>query len=230
MKDFFTNFNLQSLLWLLATIACYIVSRKIGAFKAFKYFPPILIAAAILIFFLEISNSNYEAYANGTSILTYILGPATCALAYPLYKHTGLIKTNLTPILIATFISVFVSIFTLYVFAKIFALENQIAVSLMPKCVTTPVALEITKMTNGILGLSIVGVFISGILGASIGHTLLKLCKVNDDISIGLAMGAVSHVIGTAKCLEVSQKQGTMAALVMVLTALFTTFFFFLIY
>lgn len=208
------------------TVLSYIFSRKIAEFKILKPIPTVLIGACIIIAIVEFSPITYEQYSLGGDIIVWLLAPATVALAYPLYQFSRLLKQNAAEIFFATVASSLISIFTMILLGKFFGLNSEIINSLLSKCVTTPVALEISNMTNGIAGLTICGVFISGLFGSMIGHSLLKLCKVKSDISIGLAMGATSHVIGTSKCLQVSEKQSAMSALVLVLVAIFTTSLF----
>jgi predicted murein hydrolase (TIGR00659 family) len=220
----------MALTWFGATVLAYLFARRLAAKKHLRWIPPLIITAAILVLLIESGPFAYEDYEKGGGILTYLLGPATVALAYPLYRYRKLVRENASEIVAATLVSSFASLLSMLLFAHMLGFDRDITVSLLPKCVTTPVALEITKMTDGILGLAVVGVFITGLSGSVFGHALLKLLRVRGDIPQGLAMGAVCHVIGTAKCLETNECQGAMAALVMVLSALWTTFLFFILY
>lgn len=217
------------LLWFCATVLAYLLARRLARCRFFRV-PPLLAAAAVLVLLIEAGPFGYDDYAKGGNALTYLLGPATVALAWPLYRHTRLMFDNAPELAAATIVSSLSSILSMLLFARFLGFDRDITLSLLPKCVTTPVALEITKMTNGIMGLTVVGVFVTGLSGSVFGHALLRLCRVRGDIPVGFAMGAACHVIGTAKCLEKNDTQGAMAALVMVFSAVWTTFLFFILY
>lgn len=204
----------------------YALARLLGRVKFLKALPSVLTAAAAIIAFIELTDFSYSDYELGGDIATWLLGPATVALAYPLYQFSYLLRENAAEIFLATVCSCAISILSMLLLGAAFGLSGDIVTSLLPKCVTTPVAIEISNMAGGIAGFTVCGVFISGLFGSMIGHPLLKFCGVKSDIACGLAIGATSHVIGTSKCLEVSDRQAAMSALVLVLVAVFTSLLF----
>lgn len=208
------------------TVLAYLISRRFARVRFLKAIPTVIIASAMIIALIELSNFTYEDYALGGDIATWLLGPATVALAYPLYQFSYLLRENASEIALATISSSTVSIASMLILGAMFGLNSDIILSLLPKCVTTPVAIEISNISGGIAGFTVCGVFISGLFGSAIGHALLKFCGVKSDIAYGLAIGATSHVIGTSKCLEVNDRQAAMSALVLVLVAIFTTLVF----
>lgn len=209
-----------------ATVAAYAFARKLSRDRAFRWAPPILVAAALIIAGIELTPATYEGYAEGGGIVTYLLGPATVALAYPLYQFSRLARESALEVAAATAVSAIASISTMLFLGWLFGLDSGIVKSLLPKSVTTPIALEISKITGGMPGVCVAGVFMAGTFGGAFGHAILRACGVKSDMAQGLAMGASSHVIGTAKCLEVSERQAAMSALVLVLAAVFTTLVF----
>ena len=204
----------------------YVLARAFSRAKFLKAVPSVLTAAVAIIAFIELTDFSYSDYELGGDIVTWLLGPATVALAYPLYQFSHLLRENAAEIFLATVCSCAVSILSMLLLGEAFGLSGDIVTSLLPKCVTTPVAIEISNMAGGIAGFTVCGVFISGLFGSMIGHSLLKFCGVKSDIACGLAIGATSHVIGTSKCLEVSDRQAAMSALVLVLVAVFTSLLF----
>lgn len=208
------------------TLLFYAFARSLANVRFLKAIPSVIIGACAIILVVELSPLSYENYAIGGDIFVWLLAPATVALAYPLYQFSRLIRENFLEIFCATIASALISIASMIMLGWIFGLDSKIVNSLLSKCVTTPVALEISKMSGGIAGFTVCGVFISGIFGSMIAYWLFKICKIKSDVSMGLAMGSTSHVIGTAKCMQVSERQSALSALVLVLVAIFTTLLF----
>ncbi len=229
MKEYFESDFFIALVGICATIAAFSFAKFLGRAKLLRFMPPIIVSSLIIILAIENTSASYEGYAKGGDLIVYLLYPATVALAYPLYKNTNLIRLNALEVFCATLVSTFTSVFSIFVIASFMGLGEDIINSIFSKCVTTPVAVEISKMTGGILGITVASVFVSGIFGGTFGHGLLKMFGIKDDVSIGLAIGSTSHVIGTAKCMQVSEKQAAMSALVLILTAVFTTFLLFIL-
>ncbi len=212
---------------IIATLIAYLTARMLMKVEYKKIsiskVPVVFTAAFILILIIESAPIDYAQYQMGGDMITYLLGPATIALAYPLFQFWKLARENAPEVCAAVVVSAFTSIFTVLFLAQAFGLDRPTAISFTPKCVTAPVAIEICRMTGGIEGLTLLSVFISGLGGAFLGHKILALFGIKNDLAVGLAMGATSHMIGTAKCVEVSDRQAAMAALVVVLAAVFTT-------
>lgn len=229
MKEYFESDFFIALAGICSTITAFSFAKFLGRAKLLRFMPPIIVSSLIIILAIENTSATYEGYAKGGDLIVYLLYPATVALAYPLYKNTKLIRLNALEVFCATLVSTFTSVFSIFVIASFMELGEDIINSIYSKCVTTPVAIEISKMTGGILGITVASVFVSGIFGGTFGHGLLKMFGIKDDVSIGLAIGSTSHVIGTAKCMQVSEKQAAMSALVLILTAVFTTFLLFIL-
>ncbi len=218
--------NFQDFLMILSCLALTVIVFYACKFGA-KYFllgkvPPIILSSVVIILLIEFTPLDYEGYGESTSLFTWLLMPATVAMAYPLYIYWHLIRKNALAIFTAVIVSVFTSLLSVYFIARQLGLEEVICASLISKSVTTPVAIEITKNLDGIFSITLCAVVITGTGGAMIGLGLLRLLGVKNDAAIGLSMGATSHVIGTAKCLEKSQLQGAYGALVLVLVGVFT--------
>ena len=207
------------------TLAAYAISLKVKKIKLLSKIPPICYAALMIIFIMKGCSINYSTYNTGGQLITYILGPATIALALPLVKNIHVLKQNwkiiLTGITIATLVGIFSVIFT----AEILRTAHPIILSMLPKSVTTPIAVEISKTIGGIPELTACMVILTGIIGSSFGHRLLKLIKVKHNISIGLAIGASSHVIGTSRCVEKDEVQAATSGLALIMVGFLTALF-----
>ncbi len=224
-----TNLSPSVFIWITITVVVYVLCVILNNACAKKVKIPkitsLYVAAVVIVFLINYSNTSYAEYDKAGKIISFMLYPATVSLALPLYKNRRAIMRNLPEVALATVISTFVSVLSICVFAKYFEIDDILTRSLVSKCVTTPIAVEITKMINGIEGIAVCMVCLTGVIGAFFGHTLLRLLGIKNDLSIGLAIGATSHVIGTTKCLEKSQKQAGASALVLITTALFSAIF-----
>lgn len=186
-------------------------------------FPPVLMAGILIIFILKSFDISFETYNESGKFLTLMLIPAVVALGYPIYKHKELLLKNKRILYTGFLVSTFVGIVGMYLVAKFAHADLRIIVSMLPKSVTAPIAVEISKEMGGVPELTACSAVLTGVFGAVFGHKLLKLFKVKHDTSIGLAMGAASHVIGTARCAEKGKDiQVVMASLSLVMVGILT--------
>lgn len=205
---------------------------SIGLFKGFQKikikgkpisFPPVLLAGIVIIAILKIFNIDFETYNESGKFLTLTLIPAVVALGYPIYKHQNLLMKNKRVIYAGFLFASILAIISTYFVAKFAHADLRIIVSMLPKSVTAPIAVEISKGLGGVPELTACVAVLTGVFGAVFGHKLLKLFKVKHDISIGFAMGAASHVIGTARCAEKGKElQVVMASLSLVMVGILT--------
>lgn len=208
-------------LWgLIATIFVFEICKKIKWIKI----PAMMMAGIILIVILCVFKIDYKSYNESACFLTLLLGPATIALALPLSDNAKILVKNKRAVYFGFLIAVATAIVTTIVLGKIFHVDWQLITSLMPKTVTTPIAVEISKAIGGIPELTACLVCLTGIYGAMFGHKILKAFKIKSDIATGLAIGATSHVLGTSTCIEKKrQKQVVMATLALIIIGILTT-------
>ena len=172
-------------------------------FKKFNLKIPIIISVGVLIILiLKIFNIDYATYNKSASILSFLIAPATIALAYPMYKNYHILLTNKRALYPALILATVIAIISTYFCAKIFGADFKVIMSMLPKSTTMPIALEISKGIDGISEITAVVVALTGVFGGVFGHKILKLLKIKNDVSIGLALGSASHVIGTAACAD----------------------------
>lgn len=205
-----------------------LIAFEIGLFiykkTKFPLFNPLLIAITLVIGFLVIFDIDYELYNSGAQFINMFLGPATVVLALPLYKQLKLLKKYLMPILIGIFVGSSVSITSVIFLSHIFGLDKVIAISLLPKSVTTPIGIEISNQLGGLQPVTVLAIVLSGIIGAIIAPFLCKIFKIKNDVAIGLALGTSAHAIGTTKALEFGETEGAMSSLSIGLAGIMTVF------
>lgn len=213
---------LSPLFGLVLTVVVYKISSHITKYKVLNMIPPIFMAAIFIIWLMHCYSINYKLYNNGGSLITYLLGPATIALAVPLTKNIYLLKKTWKIILTGTTMATLLGICSVYFVAEILRATHPVVLSLIPKSVTTPIAVNISKSIGGIPELTACIVIITGLFGGLLGHKLLELIKVKHNISIGLAMGAASHVMGTSRCYEENEIQAAISSLSLILVGFST--------
>lgn len=176
-------------------------------------FNPLLIAILGIILFLSITNIPYENYKLGADIINMFLGPVTIVLAVPLYKQFDLFKKYLVEILIGITCGVLVSFISIKLVGHFTNADINIINSLIPKSITTPMGISLTKVLNGIEAITVVAIILTGILGAMISPIIFKIGKINHPVAKGIALGTSAHALGTTKALEMGEVEGAMSGL-----------------
>lgn len=183
---------------------------------------PILLTIAIIIIFLKMANISYETYNQGGHLIEFWLRPAVVALGVPLYLQLETIKKQLLPIILSQLAGCIVGIISVVLIAKFMGASKEIILSLAPKSVTTPIAMEVTKTVGGIPSLTAAVVVCVGLLGAVCGFKMMKIMRVDSPIAQGLSMGTAAHAVGTSTAMDVSSKYGAYASLGLTLNGILT--------
>lgn len=183
---------------------------------------PILLTIAIIIIFLKMANISYETYNQGGHLIEFWLRPAVVALGVPLYLQLETIKKQLLPIILSQLAGCIVGIISVVLIAKFMGASKEIILSLAPKSVTTPIAMEVTKAVGGIPSLTAAVVVCVGLLGAVCGFKMMQIMRVDSPIAQGLSMGTAAHAVGTSTAMDVSSKYGAYASLGLTLNGILT--------
>ena len=176
-------------------------------------FNPLLIAILGIILFLSITKIPYESYQLGGDRINFFLGPVTIVLAVPLYKQFDLFKKYLLEILIGISCGVVVSFISIKLIGHFTNADVDIINSLIPKSITTPMGISLTKTLNGVEAITVVSIILTGILGAIISPIVFKIGKINNPVAKGIALGTSAHALGTTKALEMGEVEGAMSGL-----------------
>ncbi|URZ01809.1 LrgB family protein [Clostridium felsineum] len=208
----------------LISLVAYLIGEFLKKKTKLSIFNPLLISIIILICFLMKFNIKYTDYNKGGQLISFFLSPATVALALPFYKKFSLFKKNALPIIIGILCGAISGIIYIILFSKLFNFSDALTESLLPKSITTPIGMELSKQLGGIPSITVVAIIITGILGTIVGPFLYKILKFKDKVAIGIAMGACSHAIGTAKAMELGETEGAMSSLTMALSGIITVF------
>lgn len=222
-RDIWVYLSASPLLHLTLTVLAYLAGdwlyRRTGRRAIFN---PVLIAVLVLVGLLVATGISYERYFEGAQFVHFLLGPATVALAIPLYRQFHRIRGSWLAIGVSLLCGSLVAVVSAVGVGWLLGATRETLVSLAPKSVTTPVAMGISEKLGGLPSLTAVLVILTGILGAMMGSGLLKLLRIRDQRAVGLAMGVASHGIGTARALQLGELSGAFSALAMGLNALAT--------
>lgn len=174
---------------------------------------PILVGIIIIISFLVIFKIDYESYKIGGDYIHFFLGPATVILAVPLYKQRELLRKNFLPITVGIFLGSTAGMVSIIVMGKILKLEDPVIKGLMPKSVTAPIAIEVADQLTGMPSITIVGLFITGFIGAIFADRICLLFRIKDKVAAGVGIGTSTHALGTTKALQMGETEGALSGL-----------------
>ena len=216
--EFFEN----KFLLLAVTFGSFMVAKMIQNRTGWLLLNPILLAIAVIICFLQLTGVSYETYQEAGSLVEFWLRPAVVALGVPLYLQLKMIKKQLMPIILSQLAGCFVGLVSVVVIAKLLGASPEVIMSLAPKSVTTPIAMEVSEAVGGIPSLTAAVVIVVGLFGATCGFKVLQVGRVGSPIAQGLSMGTASHAVGTSRAMEVSGKYGAYASLGLTLNGILT--------
>jgi predicted murein hydrolase (TIGR00659 family) len=213
----------EPLFWLTLTVGSYLLADYI--YRASGLFPllnPVAISILFVSGSLIIFDIDYERYFSGAKFIHFLLGPATVALAVPIYLNWKLISAKRIAIISSMILgSIFAILITAFI-SFIVQLDPTLAKSLLPRSVTAPIAMGVSEVIGGEPSLTAILTVMTGIVGAAFGTFLFDLFKIKNMAARGFAFGLASHGIGTARALTKDKKAGAFAALAMGLSGIAT--------
>jgi predicted murein hydrolase (TIGR00659 family) len=212
-----------TLISILLTIVVYLGARWLSIRVLSPLTTPLLTATIVLILIFSLFDISYEQYTMAKEWMTYLLGPATVALAVPMYHNRDVIMEKLMPALLGLTVGTLSTIISAVWLSKTLGLSEIIQATAAVKAVTTPVAIETVVLIGGDPALAAAFVIIAGIFGAVFGPVILTLMKISDPFSRGLGMGTVSHALGTTQAVREGPIQGAVSSMAMGLAAILTS-------
>jgi len=223
--DFWVYFAAKPLFWLIVTasvfiFSCWVNRRANGS----PLLHPVLVSMFIIIIFLVVTGTDYKTYFEGAQFIHFLIGPATVALAIPLFDHFKRIREMWLSLFVACFIGALVAMLSVLLVAMFFDLPNQLLLTLAPKSVTTPIAIGIAEKIGGISSMAAGFVLITGAMGCLMAPFVFRVLNIKDDAAKGFALGLAAHGFGTATAFEMSALAGAFAGLAMGITGLMTAF------
>lgn len=219
MKAYFSNeFFLIAL-----TFGSYFLGKLLRRKTGWVVMNPILVSIATVITFLWAMDISYETYDKGGQMIEFWLRPAVVALGVPLYLQLSRIKRQLVPILLCELAGCVVGIVSVVWIASEMGASREVILSLAPKSVTTPIAMEVTNSIGGIPSLTAAVVVCVGLFCAVCGYKTMGFARVRGSVAQGLSMGTAAHALGTATSMDRSRLQGAYASLGLTLNGILTS-------
>ncbi|WP_416367206.1 CidB/LrgB family autolysis modulator [Paenibacillus sanfengchensis] len=213
---------IQGWICLIVTLAVYAVSKQIYRIRPRVYLSPLLITPLVLVIGLLLVGVPYETYHAGGKWLSAMLQPATIAFAVPLYKYYNVLKKHAVEILVSVLTGSVVAMCTSVILAEWMHLDSRLISSLVPRSVTTPIAMSVSQVIGGVPNITAVFVIITGLLGAMLGPLVVKMFRIEGEVARGVLFGTSAHGTGTSKAFELSSLTGTISSISMIVAALFT--------
>lgn len=203
-----------------------ILTYEIGALikKKLKLaiFNPLLISIALVIVFLLAFHVDYETYEAGAKYLSYILTPATVALAVPLYEQIEPLKKNWKAIMAGILAGALTSAVCVLVMSMLFGLDHRQYVTLLPKSITTAIGMGLSEELGGIVTITVAVIVVTGVIGNMFAESICRLFHITDPVAKGIGIGSASHAMGTAKAMELGEIEGAMSSLSIAVSGLLT--------
>ena len=203
-----------------------ILSFEIGLFifKKLKFpvLNPLLLGIVIAMSVISFFNIPLDYFRKGGDYITFLLAPATIALALPLYRQLEKLKKNLVPILIGSIVGAITAILSTILLGKLLGIDKMLLVSFMPKSITTPIGIELSKLLGGIPAITIFSILVTGISGNVFAPLVCKYFRIKHPVAKGIGIGISSHAVGTSKALEMGEIEGAMCALSIVIAGIIT--------
>ncbi|XUM24061.1 LrgB family protein [Bradyrhizobium oligotrophicum S58] len=211
---------IQAAVWSLATILFYLLAKRVYRRWPRWWLMPLAVAPALLMLAALALNVSYRDYIRGTHWLVALLGPATVAFAVPIYEQRALIRRR-WPLLLAGMVAgSLTAVATSWALAYVLGIDGELRLSLLPRSMSTPFAMEVSGEIGGIPDLTAVFVVLTGIIGAAVGDVVLARLPLRSTLAKGALFGVGAHGAGTARAHQIGREEGAVAGLVMVLVGL----------
>ncbi|MCL2066980.1 MAG: LrgB family protein [Treponema sp.] len=208
---------------ILITIACYAIGLYIRKLLPSPLTNPMVTASVLIILILIYSPLTLEQYLAGGNIITMFIGPVTVILALRIYRQRDQLKANIIPILGGCTAGALTSLFSVWIFSGLLGLDSVITMSILPKSVTTAIALDLSRRGGGLAGLTVTAVIVTGAVSAAFSPFFIKVFKLKDPVAAGVAMGTSGHAVGTATAIELGETEGAMSGLAMSIMGIITS-------
>lgn len=209
---------------ILLTVVIYSVMNRLYKKYSYSFLLPIITTSTFIIIILVIFLIPYDRYMLGGQWINSLLGPAVVALAYPLYKQRHFLLKYVFTIVTGVLIATIFGMVSVGLLGKIVGLRETLILSIIPKSLTTPVAIEVANGLGGNASITIISVIMAGIFGAITAPTIFEISRVESSIGRGIALGSASHAIGTSKAAEYNELTFSMSSVAMALCAIVGTF------
>lgn len=211
-----------SLFGLILTILAFEIGLYIFKKVKLPIFNPLLLGIIITMSVISFFDIPLEYFRKGGDYITFLLAPATISLALPLYRQLDKLKQNFFPIVIGSVVGAITAILSTIFLGKLLGIDKMLLVSFMPKSITTPIGIELSKLLGGVPAITIFAILVTGVAGNVFAPVVCKYFKIKHPVAKGIGIGISSHAVGTSKALEMGEIEGAMSALSIVIAGIIT--------
>lgn len=204
------------------SLAAYAIGVLLKRYLKLAVFNPLLVSIALTIAFLVLTDVSYASYNAGAQYLSWLLTPATVALAIPLYEKRAALVKNARAIFVSLLFGAVTSLLTVWALAALLKFDHKMYATLLPKSITTAIGLGVAEELGGHVTIAVAVIVLTGVLGNVFGVTLCRLFRITHPVAKGLAFGASSHAIGTTKAMELGEVEGAMSGLAIAVSGVMT--------
>ena len=226
MSNFLSNSIFFGVLLCLLSYQAGVFLRQKTKIAAFN---PLLISIIIVIFVLVMFNIKFEDFYKGSKYISFLLTPATVALAIPLYSKLALLKSNFKAIMSGLIAGVLTSLISIFVMSLLFGLSHENYVSMLLKSITTAIGIGVSEELGGVSTITTAVIIVTGVFGNVSADIVYKVFNITNPIAKGIGLGSSAHAIGTSKALEMGETEGAMSSLSIavagIITVIFASFF-----
>lgn len=226
MSNFLSNSIFFGVLLCLLSYQAGVFLRQKTKIAAFN---PLLISIIIVVFVLVMFNIKFEDFYKGSKYISFLLTPATVALAIPLYSKLALLKSNFKAIMSGLIAGVLTSLISIFVMSLLFGLSHENYVSMLPKSITTAIGIGVSEELGGVSTITTAVIIVTGVFGNVSADIVYKVFNIKNPIAKGIGLGSSAHAIGTSKALEMGETEGAMSSLSIavagIITVIFASFF-----
>ncbi|MDR1419165.1 MAG: LrgB family protein [Treponema sp.] len=215
---------------ILTSVACFGVGVLVRRALPSPFTSPLVIANILVILIIVFTPLTLEQYEAGGNIIIMFMVPVTVILALRIYRRRAALMANIIPITLGCAAGSAASLFSTWGLCRLLGVDGEAAASLLPKSVTTAIALELAEKNGGIAGIAAPAVIITGIFSAVFSPFMIKALRLGDPVAAGVAMGASGHAIGTAAALELGETEGAMSGIAIGLMGIITSLIFVIVF
>ena len=219
MSEFLSN---SAYFGVLISLAAYGLGSLLRSKLKCPLINPLLISIILTIPAILLLNIDYATYEEGAHYLSWLLTPATVALAVPLYEQFELLKKNIAAITAGVVAGVLSSLGSVLGLAVLFGFSHEEYITFLPKSITTAIGMGVAEENGGIVPITVGVIIITGVIGNMLGDMLLKLFRISEPVAKGIALGSSAHVMGTSKAMEIGEIEGAMSSLSVVVSGILT--------
>ena len=225
LTDLYTQVKDNPVIWLVLTLTMFMLGQYVYRLTHFNPLAvPINTAVISIIIILVVFHVPYEQYYHGASFISFLLGPATVVLAVPVYEQRAKLIKMWLPLSAGLIVGCIVSMLSVIFLGWLLHLNPQTLISMIPKSVTTPIAMGVSQNLGGLPDLTAALVVITGIIGSIIGRPIFRFCKITSEPVCGVALGLSAHGMGTSMAFQISNDAGAFSGLAMGISGVITAF------